>query len=409
MPPDGVASQIDFEAEGLLKGTRGKARAARRELLTELARDGVPIEELRRAVAENRLALVPVERELAPGGRRYTANEVAELAGIGRDLLDRQWRALGMALADPDEAVYTEADLEAARRVAALRASGLPDDSIIEGARVLGIAMSQVAASNRTLVAESFRQPGDSERDVAHRLRAVAQALTPLVGESLAHAYRLHLREQLRHAVLSAEQIAAGPAGGEEVAVCFADLVGFTSLGERLPAEELGTVTDRLSELAGEVARAPVRLVKLIGDAAMLVGPESAAVLEAALALVEASEAEGKGFPVLRAGVASGPAVARGGDYYGRPVNLASRITEIARPGSVLASEAVRDSVGENRYRWSFARARRLKGIEGEVKLFRCRRAGEGEREETPGSPDEREGEASTSPRGPRRRRARRS
>ena len=53
----------------------------------------------------------------------------------------------------------------------------------------------------------------------------------------------------------------------------------------------------------------------------------------------------------------------------------ASRITDVARPESVLASKAVRDAVGENGYRWSHAGARHLKGIEGQVRLFRCRRA----------------------------------
>ena len=62
-------------------------------------------------------------------------------------------------------------------------------------------------------------------------------------------------------------------------------------------------------------------------------------MLDAALALVEAAEREGEDFPLLRAGVAAGGALPRGGDWYGRPVNLASRITAIARPGSVLTDE----------------------------------------------------------------------
>jgi adenylate cyclase len=74
----------------------------------------------------------------------------------------------------------------------------------------------------------------------------------------------------------------------------------------------------------------------------------------------------------LRAGVARGPALARGGDWYGRPVNLASRITGIAYPGSVLVSEEVKES-SSNGHRWSFAGERRLKGIDGRVKLWRVR------------------------------------
>ncbi|MGH2953039.1 MAG: adenylate cyclase regulatory domain-containing protein [Solirubrobacterales bacterium] len=369
-----VADEIDFEAEGLLKGTRGKAREARRRLLAELAGDGVSLDELRHAVAEDRLALLPVERELGGGDARYTANQIAELSGLEREMLDRDQRALGMALADPDEVAYTDADLEGAQRVAALRGAGVPDEEILEVARVLGVAMSQVAAAARSTVGGAFAQRGDTEYDLALRFRDVARGLTPLLGDSLTYILNLHLREQLRHDAISAEQVAAGDvAGAAEVTVCFADLVGFTRLGERLPAEELGTLSRRLWALASGVAQAPVRLVKLIGDAAMLVGPDAHAVVDAALALLDAAEAEGDGFPVLRAGVATGAAVARGGDYYGRPVNLASRITTRARPGSVLASEAVHDALSDG-YRWSFAGAKRLRGIEGEVKLYRCRR-----------------------------------
>jgi adenylate cyclase len=120
--------------------------------------------------------------------------------------------------------------------------------------------------------------------------------------------------------------------------------------------------------------------VKMIGDAAMLVSPDTDALLDAALALVAAAEAEGEGFPQLRAGVAHGPAVPRAGDWYGRPVNLASRITAIARPGSVLASEEVHDAAA-NGYRWSFAGSRRLRGIGHEVRLFRVRGGAEEEGE----------------------------
>jgi adenylate cyclase len=369
-----MSTEIDFEGEGLLRGLRGKPREARRELLAELAADGVPLDELRQAVDEERLALLPVERELAGGGPRYSANEIAELSGLDREFLDRQWRALGMALPEPDEVAYTEADLGAAHRVANALEAGVPEDGAIEIARVLAIAMSQVAAANRQMVREALTRPGDTELDVAHRFSGAVRTLIPTIGDALGYAFNLHLREQLRHTVMDAEQLAEAPADrADEVTICFADLVGFTRLGERLPPDELGDLTRRLTELAGEVTVAPVRLVKLIGDAAMLVGPADA-VLDASLTLVEASEAEDD-FPLMRAGVAAGPALERAGDFYGRPVNLASRLTAIARPGSVLASEGVKEAAGEDAYRWSNARVGRLKGIEGRVRVFRCRRA----------------------------------
>ena len=100
--------------------------------------------------------------------------------------------------------------------------------------------------------------------------------------------------------------------------------------------EKLGLIAGRLDEIASTAAEPPVRLVKLIGDAAMLVSTEAAAMVEAALRMVEAADAEGEAFPQLRAGIAHGSVHVQAGDYYGRPVNLASRLTAIARPAIVL-------------------------------------------------------------------------
>ena len=366
---------IDFEAEGLLKGLRGKAREARRELLEELAADGVPLEELRQAVEDDRLVLLPVERVLEGGGRRYTPTEVAELTGLEVEFLRRQRQALGLPPPDPDERLLGEEDLESAKRLKEFLDAGLPEEGMREMARVLGMAMSQVVAANRAAIVDAMVREGDTERDVALRLADVARNLAPMQGEMMEFAYKLHLREQIRHDVIGRADLGTGAMGTQEVAAAFADMVGFTRLGEELPPEELGRVTDRLWQLAGEVVGSPVRLVKMIGDAAMMVSPEPAPVLDASLALIEAAAAEGDDFPVLRAGVASGMALARAGDWYGRPINLASRITGIARPGSVLAAEDVEKAVAHGAYRWSYAGSRHLKGIQGAVRLFRVRAA----------------------------------
>lgn len=370
-----VNTEPDFEAEGLLAGLEGAARDARIDLLARLAADGVTLEELRRAVSEDRLALLPVERVLGGGGGRHTLDEVAELAGVERELLERYWRALGMAVAAEDQAVFTERDLEAAKRIATLRAAGLPDGGILEIARLLGMTMSQLAAANRSLIADAVLGTVENESEVAKRFADAARTFMPEIGKSLSYVLELHLREQIRHDALGEAELATGRLeSAQEVTVCFADMVGFTQLGESLAPDELGGVTGRLTELVAEVVAPPVRLVKMIGDAAMLVGPEPRPVLDAGLALVESAEREGEGFPLLRAGLACGEALSRAGDWYGRPVNLASRITTRARPGSVLTSEELHDAL-EDCYRWSFAGARRLKGIHGEAKLYRCRRA----------------------------------
>ena len=119
-----------------------------------------------------------------------------------------------------------------------------------------------------------------------------------------------------------------------------------------------------------------MRLVKTIGDAAMLVSPDAGALLDVAIELVRRAEAEGEEFPRLRAGLATGAALHRAGDWYGSPVNLASRVTSVARPGSVVATQATRDAIdGDERWRWSSLPPRRIKGVDGSVALYRARPA----------------------------------
>jgi adenylate cyclase len=365
--------EIDFDGEGLLDGLDGDAREARLVLLRELVSDGVSLEELRDAVNAGRLALLPVERTLAGDGRRYTAREIAEIAGIDLEQLRRFSAALGVPYADPDEPRGTEADLEAARRMKAFRDAGLPEEGMLQVARTIGMGTSRIAEANRELVIKTLAQPGDSERDLALRFAAAAEFMMPLVGPTVVHALQANMLEQIRRDVIATADLASGAIGGTvNLTVCFADLVEFTRLGEEIPAEELGLVAGRLEEMASAVAEPPVRLVKTIGDAVMFVCSEPEPMLAASLALIAAAEAEGDEFPLLRAGLARGPVLPQSGDYYGRPVNLSSRITGVARPGSVVVDSGVKEAVEEG-YSYTYIGERRLKGIDSRVKLFRAR------------------------------------
>ncbi|MFI5027789.1 MAG: adenylate cyclase regulatory domain-containing protein [Solirubrobacterales bacterium] len=367
-------SEIDFQAEGLLEGVGGEAREARLDLLERLSGEGVSLEELREAVESARLTLLPVERALAGDGPRYSVREIAELSGLDLSLLQRATTALGIPKADPEERSLTGADLEAARRMKAFRNAGLPEDGLLQVARTIGMGTARIAEANRDLVVKTLVQPDDTERDLALRLAAAAEHMMPLFESTLVYALRAHMLEQTRRDVIGVADVAQGEIRGTvELSVCFADLVEFTRLGEEIAPEELGGVVDRFEEIASAVAEPPVRLVKMIGDAAMLVSNEPAATLGAALRLIEAAEAEGEEFPFLRAGVAYGPTLSQSGDYYGRAVNLASRITAVARPGSVLVDAAVRDFLPDG-FAYSFAGERRLKGFDSRVKLFRARR-----------------------------------
>jgi adenylate cyclase len=368
---------IDFEAEGLLEGLEGAPREARRELLERLTGDGCTLEELKEAVAAGRLTLLPVERALAGEGPRYTAREIAEAVGLDLDVLQRFSAALGVPYGDPDERRGTEADLEAARRVKSFLDTGLPEDGLLQVARTIGMGTARIAEANRELIVRTLIRPGDTERDVAERFVAAADYMLPLVGPTVVYALQAHLLEQVRRDVIGATDLASGEVGGAvNLTVCFADLVEFTRLGEEIAPEELGMVAGRLEEMATAVAEPPVRLVKTIGDEVMLVSTEAEPMVAAALELIDAAEAEGQQFPWLRAGIASGPTLPQSGDYYGRAVNLASRLTGVARPGSVVLDEATKEEAGAE-FDYSYVGERRLKGLDYRAKLYRARRPGE--------------------------------
>jgi adenylate cyclase len=366
------AVDIDFAAEGLLDGLEGEQRAERLVLLQRLAADGVSLEELRSATETDTLMFIPAERVIV-GPDRYTPAEIAQLAGVEGEFLEAVRRAMGLSIPEPDERVFTDVELEGARMVNAARAAGVSDEEILELTRVLGRALAQVADAARRIPLAHALEPGITEYELATSYAQAVTVLHPMLEPLLANSLSMHLRHGAQTEVISALERSGGELpGSREVTVCFADLVGFTRLGEEVPAEELGALAVRLERLAGAVADPPVRLVKTIGDAAMLCSTEPEPLLDAALALLAAAESEGEDFPQLRAGAALGRAVTRAGDWFGRPVNLASRITHIARPGSLLAARELHESARDS-YKWSFAGERRVRGIRDPVRLFRAR------------------------------------
>jgi adenylate cyclase len=366
--------EIDFDAEGLLDGLEGQQRAERLALLQQLHRDGVPLAELRRTTEAGTVVFLPADAVIVSDAR-YTAQEISERTGVEVEFLDAIRRATGLPLPESDEPVYTEIELQSAERIELGRRLGIDDDDVLELSRVLGRSLAQVADSLREIPLKLVLEPGLTETELANRFGSAVTELYPLVEPLVNGILKLHLRHATQTQVVNALERSGGQLpGSREVAVAFADLVGFTRLGEEIPAEDLAHLALHLERIAGESARPPVQLVKTIGDAAMLASLDPAALLASTLELIDRIEDAGEELPQVRAGAAAGQALSRAGDWFGRPVNLASRITSVARPGSLLAAGELRDGPAAPAYQWSFAGQRRLRGVREPVRLYRVRR-----------------------------------
>jgi adenylate cyclase len=367
-----VVARLDIDALGLLDGLQGETRRERLELVEWLGDRGFNTGRIRDSVAAPQL--LPAARVLGDDGVHVSAHEICEETGIELQLLERVQRAVGLPrIDDPEAAVLLRADGSAAARAKFLLDLGMGSDDVVAVMRVVMQSLGHVAAIMRETAVRTLLRPGASELELAQAAEQLALRVGPMMGPMFDDLLRLELRRSFAtEAITAAERSAGQLPGARQVTVCFADLAGFTRLGEALPPEGLERVANCLAELAHDVAAPPVRYVKSIGDAVMLVCVDAVSLLGVVLDLVDVAAADG--LPRLRVGVSSGRAVTRAGDWFGNPVNVASRLTAVGRPGSITVAESTRIEVGNAAgFKWSSAGKRRLKGVGAEVKLFRLK------------------------------------
>jgi adenylate cyclase len=305
------------------------------------------------------------------GHRKYTRAEVAELAGVPQEQTLRLWRALGFPAVDDEAAVFTDSDVEAARLGHDLVESGLIDrtaDTAVT--RALGHHLSRLAEWQVHVVWNWLaRQPGP-EIDERQATR-VAEAVLPAIERLQTYVWRRHLAAYAGRALAAGEE----PESRSQV-IGFADMVGYTTLTRRIDETELSMVLERFEELAGDaISEHHGRVVKMIGDEVLFVADSPAAGAELALTLAERAAADPR-LPELRIGLAHGRVLHRLGDVYGPVVNVAARLTALARPTAILADGALAAEIGSlDGYR---LRALRPVAVRGYPRLrpYVLRRAG---------------------------------
>ena len=367
----------DIEALGLLDDLHGPARQERAELVRWLLGRGFNVDQIR---GEFSPMLLPAIRMIGDDGALASPQEISDSSGVNLELLRRLHGAAGLVQSeDPDARLLSRADAESVLGAARLVEVGLDPAQVILIVRLLMDGLTGVAVMMRHAALQAALHPGATELELAEAFEVLAHDAEPLLGPMVGELLRLALRHSFETEAINAFERATGTLpGARQVAVAFADLVGFTRLGEQIPPEDLGLVALRLADLARAVVKPPVHFVKTIGDAVMLVCSDPLKLLATILDLVDAAATDD--FPRLRAGLAFGPAVNRAGDWYGSPVNLASRVTGAAPAGTVRVTEAARQAIGSPAgIEWTVAQARRLKGIRGEVLLHGARRLPDGD------------------------------
>lgn len=281
------------------------------------------------------------------------------------------WRLSGFPHAADDEVAFTSADVEALRLTHDLMRLGvLSPDRQAALVRTWGRSFARLAEWQVSLLADVALERGDEG----------PEGLLGLTGEVLPRVASLQTYIWRRHLASAASRILtmAGPgAAAVPLAVCFVDIVGYTSHSKSLTEEELVSWIERFEDTCtGVVVDHGGRVIKSLGDAVLYAVESTADAATAALELVRLGADEEDPFPQVRAGLAYGDVVPRLGDVFGPTVNIASRLTSLARPGTVLVDEGAADALHELPG-FDLSRMRRT-SVKGYSRLqpFRLRAAG---------------------------------
>jgi adenylate cyclase len=346
-------------------GPAGATVGAIRALLRD---QGTSDGDLDRAEADGTLALLAVERLLVPETARYDLTAVTQQTGMTAEQVQHLWRSLGFPVPRPGEVAFTDSDVEILAEVGQLVADDVASaDLLVQMSRVIGSSVARIASAQVDVISAGTAGAARAEPLGDDRIVGSAAALLPIVPRVLASTWRRHLQTAVRRRMTLAGTPQAGVVG-------FADLVGFTALSQQVSDEELAAIVEQFEDLAFDVITAGGgRVVKMIGDEVMFTVDTAQAAAEIALALAEGTRRADE-LSDLRVGLAQGPLLERESDLYGPVVNLASRVTAIAFPGTIVVSESVFDRLSGTRdYVLRSMRPRYLKDI-GRVPLWVLRR-----------------------------------
>jgi adenylate cyclase len=361
-------------------GTWTTAAVSHARVVHRMRERGHSIAEIRLATEQGRLAFGYVDDLFPSGDRVYTLKEAAAETGLEPGLIERIVTSLGLSFAQADS--LTDDDLQLLRYISAVLDAGLPLVAMLQLVRVYGQALAQVADAEVRLfhlyVHEPLMLSGATSLEMAEQMGDLARDLLPLSSPVMDQVHQRYLQYFVEQDVVGHMEVdlegAAEELGRLRVAIVFADLAGYTRLTEEEGELQAVDAVERFVEAVEVTLPDEARIIKTIGDEVMVVGSDPAALTDWAVGFQRLQSER----PLPRIGIHYGVALYRDGDYYGRDVNIASRVAARSAGGEVLVTRPVVEHAGSHLEFDRIAEVK-LKGFSEPTEIFIARVAEAGE------------------------------
>jgi adenylate cyclase len=288
-------------------------------------------------------APLPEDLERAILGQEpvFNAQDVADRTSVSVEDARRLWRALGF----PEhglETAFTGADADALQILLGLVRSGLIDfDMAVNLTRAVGQTMARLADWEVSTLVHRVEELESGDEATGSRIGSAMRLVNEIqqpFEELLIYVWRRHLAA----AVARVEALGANEEdlNTVQLTVGFADIVSFTALSNRLSEDRIGDLVELFeSRCADVVASQRGRVIKSIGDSVLFVNDDPVRAYDTAEGIINVVGRDSR-MPDIRLGLASGSVVMRLGDVFGPPVNLAARLTAVARRNRIIIDAA---------------------------------------------------------------------
>lgn len=362
----------------------GDVRRAR--WIRSLEESGVPLEGMAAAVRDGALSFAYLDAaafDRFAGMSTTTFREHSDATGIPLSLLTVIREAFGKAEPDPGDAMLQD-ELTVAAVIETQMAKGFRPMVIAQWLRVYADNLRRIADAEtewwRSEVEQPLLRSGMTETEMLDAQAEIGSVMTPLMEQAVVAIYRGQQEHAWTKTAIEDVEGALERAGlyrrsRRSPAVCFLDITGYTRLTEERGDEAAAGLAARLATLVRRTSQAHGgQPVKWLGDGVMFYFPDPATSVLAALEMVAGVAPQD--LPPAHVGIHTGPVVFQEGDYFGRTVNIASRIAEYARPGEVLVTQEVVEVARDTPVTFTDVGPVELKGVSGTLHLHAARPAG---------------------------------